>query len=64
MNWFEIAALGFLIFMWIYAITHRICNCIEHCYTAIAFSKLKDNGIPTKLADICNRIQKAGADLK
>ena len=37
-----------IIYICIYALINRICQCTEHCATARAFSRLYDSATPTK----------------
>jgi hypothetical protein len=40
----------------------RICKCIEHCATARAYSKLRENGVMTKMSDVEAGIIKIGKE--
>ena len=50
---------AFIIFYFaIYSLTCRICNCIEHCATARAYAKFRENGVMVKTDDIEAGIKK------
>ena len=42
----------FIIYLCIYALISRICKCIEHCATARAYSKFRENGVMVKMNDV------------
>jgi hypothetical protein len=46
----------------VYALICRICKCIEHCATARAYSKLRENGVMTKMSDVEAGIIKIGKE--
>ena len=41
-----------IVYLYVYALICRICKCIEHCATARAYSKLRENGVMTKMSDV------------
>ena len=49
-----------LVYLYVYALICRICKCIEHCATARAYSKLRENGVMTKMSDVEAGIIKIG----
>lgn len=48
----------FAVYLCVYALINRICKCIEHCATARAYSKFRENGIPLKIEDVAAGIVK------
>lgn len=51
-----------LVYLYVYALICRICKCIEHCATARAYSKLRENGVMTKMSDVEADIIKIGKE--
>lgn len=47
-----------IIYLCIYALISRVCNCIEHCATARAYSKFRENGVLVKMDDVEAGIKK------
>lgn len=41
-----------IVYICVYALIGRICQCIEHCATARAYSKFRENGVPVKMDDV------------
>ena len=41
-----------IVYLYVYALICRICKCIEHCATARAYSKLRENGVMTKMLSL------------
>ena len=42
--------IAFLIaYLCVYALINRVCQCIEHCATARAYSKFRENGVLVKM---------------
>lgn len=41
-----------IIFICAYTLIDRICKCIEHCATAKAYSKFRENGVITSLEKV------------
>lgn len=60
MTAFQQALLIVIIFICAYALIDRICKCIEHCATAKAYSKFRENGVLTSLEKVQEQIQKFG----
>lgn len=42
---------GLILYLCLYALINRLCQCIEHCATARAYSKLQEVGIRSKMED-------------
>ncbi len=40
------------IYLCVYALINRVCQCIEHCATARAYSKFRENGVLVKMNDV------------
>ena len=52
--------LAFLVlYVCIYALINRVCQCIEHCATARAYSKFRENGVLVKMDDVEAGIMKS-----
>lgn len=49
-----------ILFLCVYTLIDRICKCIEHCATAKAYSKFRENGILTSLEKVQEQIKKFG----
>ncbi|NBH27224.1 hypothetical protein D3Z60_15805 [Lachnospiraceae bacterium] len=44
---------GFLIiYICLYALINRVCQCVEHCMTAKAYSKFRENGVLVNMNDV------------
>lgn len=50
------------VYLYVYALIGRICKCIEHCATARAYSKFRENGVMTKMDDVEAGIIKIGKE--
>ncbi len=53
-----------IIYLCIYALINRVCQCIEHCATARAYSKFRENGVLVKMDDVAADIQKSNKEKK
>ena len=51
-----------IVYLYVYALICRICKCIEHCATSRAYSKLRENGVMTKMSDVEAGIIKIGKE--
>ena len=51
-----------IVYLYVYALICRICKCIEHCATARVYSKLRENGVMTKMSDVEAGIIKIGKE--
>ncbi len=47
-----------VVYLCVYALISRICQCIEHCATAKAYSTLKENGVSVSLENLQKTINK------
>lgn len=54
----------FVIYLCIYTLIGRVCKCIEHCATARAYSKFRENGVPLKTDDVAAGIVKMNDEKK
>ncbi len=50
------------IYLCVYALINRVCQCIERCATARAYSKFRENGIAVKMDDVAAGIQKSNKE--
>lgn len=48
-----------IVYLCVYALIGRICQCIEHCATARAYSRFRENGIFVKMDDVEAGIKKS-----
>lgn len=49
-----------ILYLCAYTLIDRICKCIEHCATAKAYSKFRENGVLTSLEKVQEQIKKFG----
>ena len=55
--------LSFLaLYICVYALINRVCQCVEHCATARAYSKFRENGVLVKMDDVEAGIQKSNQE--
>lgn len=47
-----------IIFICAYTLIDRICKCIEHCATAKAYSKFRENGVIMSLEKVQEQLKK------
>lgn len=50
------------IYLCVYALINRVCQCIEHCATARAYSKFRENGVAVKMDAVEAGIQKSNKE--
>lgn len=48
-----------ILYICMYALINRVCQCIEHCTTARAYSKFRENGVLVKIDDVEAGIMKS-----
>lgn len=53
-----------ILYLCVYALISRVCKCIEHCATARAYSKFRENGVMVKMDDIAAGIIKMNDEKK
>lgn len=58
MTTFQQALLIVFVFICAYTLIDRICKCIEHCATAKAYSKFRENGVITSLEKVQEQLKK------
>lgn len=51
-----------IIYFCVYALIVRICQCIEHCATAKAYSRFRENGVLVKMDDVEAGIRKSNKE--
>lgn len=50
------------VYLCIYSLINRVCQCIEHCATARAYSKFRENGVLVKMNDVEAGIKKSNKE--
>lgn len=58
MTFIQMIIMFFIADVGVYVLLARICECIEHCATARAYSKFRENGMLVKLDDVEGGIKK------
>lgn len=51
-----------ILYICVYALINRVCQCIEHCATARAYSKFRENGMSVKMNDVEAGIKKSNKE--
>lgn len=59
MTFIQIVVGLLIIYICLYALINRVCQCIEHCATARAYSKFRENGVLVKMDDVEAGIMKS-----
>lgn len=62
MTFVQIVIAFLIVYICVYALIDRVCQCIEHCATAKAYSKFRESGMQLKMDDIEAGIQKANKE--
>lgn len=62
MTFIQIVIAFIAVYLCVYALIGRICQCIEHCATARAYSKFRENGVPIKMDDVEAGIKKSNKE--
>ena len=62
MTFMQFIVAFFILYLCIYALINRVCKCIEHCATARAYSKFRENGVLVKRDDVEAGIQKSNQE--
>ena len=62
MTFVQIVIAYLIVYICVYALINRVCQCIEHCATAKAYSKFRESGMQLKMDDIEAGIQKANKE--
>ncbi|MCM1090050.1 MAG: hypothetical protein NC413_04350 [Muribaculum sp.] len=51
-----------IVYLCVYSLINRVCQCIEHCATARAYSKFRENGMLLKMDDVETSIKKSNKE--
>lgn len=62
MTFVQIVIAFLIIYLCAYALINRVCQCIEHCATARAYSKFRENGVLVKMDDVEAGIKKSNKE--
>lgn len=62
MTFVQIVIAFLIVYICVYALINRVCQCIEHCATAKAYSKFRESGMQLKMDGIEAGIQKANKE--
>ncbi len=62
MTFIQIVVGLLIIYICLYALINRVCQCIEHCATARAYSKFRENGVLVKMDDVEAGIKKSNRE--
>ena len=64
MNFVQYVIAFLILYLCMYALINRVCQCIEHCATARAYSKFRENGVAVKMDAVEAGIQKSNKEKK
>lgn len=62
MTFIQFIVAFFILYLCVFALINRVCKCIEHCATARAYSKFRENGVLVKMDDVEAGIQKSNKE--
>ena len=62
MTFVQIVIAFLIVYICVYALINRVCQCIEHCATARAYSKFRENGVLVKIDDVEAGIKKSNKE--
>ncbi len=62
MTFVQIVIAFLIVYICVYALINRVCQCIEHCATARAYSKFRENGVLVKMDDVEAGIKKSNKE--
>lgn len=62
MTFIQFIVAFFILYLCVYALINRVRKCIEHCATARAYSKFRENGVLVKMDDVEAGIQKSNQE--
>ena len=62
MTFMQMMIVFFIVDVGVYVLLTRICKCIEHCATARAYSKFRENGVLVKWDDVESGIKKSNKE--
>lgn len=58
MTFLQYLIVGLILYLCLYVLINRLCQCIEHCATAKAYGKFREAGIMIKMEDVQKKIKK------
>lgn len=58
MTFLQYLIVGLILYLCLYVLINRLCQCIEHCATAKAYGKFREAGIMVKMEDVQKKIKK------
>lgn len=62
MTFIQFIVAFFILYLCVFTLINRVCKCIEHCATARAYSKFRENGVLVKMDDVEAGIQKSNKE--
>lgn len=62
MTFVQIVIAFLIAYICVYALINRVCQCIEHCATAKAYSKFRESGMQLKMDDVEADIKKSNKE--
>lgn len=62
MNFVQYMLSFLVLYICVYALINRVCQCIEHCATARAYSKFRENGVLVKMDAVEAGIKKSNKE--
>lgn len=62
MTFAQIVIAFLIVYLCAYALINRVCQCIEHCATARAYSRFRENGVLVKMDDVEAGIKKSNKE--
>lgn len=62
MNFVQYMLSFLVLYICVYALINRVCQCVEHCATARAYSKFRENGVLVKMNDVEAGIKKSNKE--
>lgn len=62
MSFMQMVIIFIVLYLCVYALINRICQCIEHCATARAYSKFRENGVLLTMDAVEAGIQKSNKE--
>lgn len=62
MNFVQYMLSFLVLYICVYALINRVCQCVEHCATARAYSKFRENGVLVKMDAVEAGIKKSNKE--
>lgn len=59
MTFVQYLIIGLILYLCAYTLIDRVCKCIEHCATAKAYSRFRENGVARKMSGVEAGIKKS-----